>query len=113
MLWHYVSTVLPDGFKAQVAATSRLATVRYRDALSARDDLVAEIERLPEDLVAVPLTAASTSRPRSRRQILVRALPQLELIRILDFVPVISGTNNDDPTWAAVDRQGRSGRGHR
>ena len=31
---------------------------------------------------------------------LVRALPQLDLIRILDFVPVISGSNNDDPTWA-------------
>ena len=45
MIWHYVSTVLPGGFKAQVAATSRLATVRYREALlAARDDLVAEIE---------------------------------------------------------------------
>ena len=45
-----------------------------------------------------------------RRQVLVRALPHLDLIRILDFVPVISGSNNDDPTWAAVDRQGSSGR---
>ena len=26
--------------------------------------------------------------------------PQLDLIRILDFVPVISGDHNDDPTWA-------------
>ena len=42
MLWHYVATVLPNGFKAQVSATSRLATVRYRNAfLAARDDLVA------------------------------------------------------------------------
>ena len=51
MLWHYVSTVLPNGFKAQVSATSRLATVRYREALlAARDDLVAQIEALPEHL---------------------------------------------------------------
>ena len=35
-----------------------------------------------------------------RKQILVRALPHLDLIRDLDFVPVISGSNNDDPTWA-------------
>ena len=62
MLWHYVSTVLPGGFKAQLAATSRLAAVRYREALlAARDELVAEIERLPERLVAAPPTAASTS----------------------------------------------------
>ena len=47
MLRHYVDGVMPNGFKAQVVATSRLAAVRYREAfLHARDELVAEIEKL-------------------------------------------------------------------
>ncbi|MGW3980144.1 type I restriction endonuclease subunit R [Streptomyces mirabilis] len=101
MLWHYVSTVLPGGFKAQLSATSRLATVRYREALlAARDDLVAQIERLPEHLVrAAEAGSLDIDGLDRRKQVLVRALPHLDLIRILDFVPVISGSNNDDPTW--------------
>ncbi|RAO63425.1 Type I site-specific deoxyribonuclease [Micromonospora saelicesensis] len=102
MLWHYVSTVLPSGFKAQASATSRLATVRYRAALlAARDDLVAQIEALPEHLVSGAADGSlDIDGLDRRRQALVRALPHLGLIRILDFVPVISGSNNDDPTWA-------------
>lgn len=101
MLWHYVSTVLPGGFKAQLSASSRLATVRYRDALlAARDDLVAQIEGLPEHLVSGAADGSLDIDGLDRRkQVLIRALPHLELIRILDFVPVISGSNNDDPTW--------------
>ena len=34
MLRHYVDNVLPNGFKAQVVAYSRLAAVRYLDAFS-------------------------------------------------------------------------------
>ncbi len=102
MLWHYVSTVLPGGFKAQLSATSRLATVRYRDALlAARDDLVAQIERLPDHLVRGAADGSlDIDGLGRRRQVLVRALPHLDLVRILDFVPVISGAHNDDPTWA-------------
>lgn len=101
VLWHYVSTVLPGGFKAQLSATSRLATVRYREALlAARDGLVAQIEALPQHLVTSAddgsLDIDSLDR---RKQVLVRARSHLELIRILDFVPVISSSNNDDPTW--------------
>jgi type I restriction enzyme, R subunit len=102
ILWHYVSTVLPGGFKAQLSATSRLATVRYREALlAARDELVARIEALPEHLVrGAEDGSLDIDGLDRRRQVLVRALPQLELIRILDFVPVISGDHNDDPAWA-------------
>lgn len=102
MLWHYVSTVLPGGFKAQLAATSRLATVRYREALlTARDDLVAQIDALPEHLVSGAADGSlDIDRLDRRKRVLVRALPHRDLISILDFVPVISGSNNDDPTWA-------------
>jgi type I restriction enzyme R subunit len=99
MLWHYVSTVMPNGFKAQVAASSRLATVRYREALlTARDDLVAQIEALPDHLRHAD--PADIDRLDRKTQILVQAADQLDLLKALDFVPVISGSNNDDPTWA-------------
>lgn len=99
MLWHYVSTVMPNGFKAQVAASSRLATVRYREALqAARDELVAGIEALPDHLLHGD--PDDIDRLDRKTQILVRATGQLELLKALDFVPIISGTNNDDPTWA-------------
>jgi type I restriction enzyme, R subunit len=102
MLMHYISTVMPDGFKAQLAATSRRATVRYRAALTkARAGLVADIESLPDALLAgVQDGSIDIDSLDRRQQILVRAHAQLDLIRALDFVPVISGTNNDDPTWA-------------
>lgn len=102
MLWHYVTTVLPGGFKAQAAATSRLATVRYREALlTARDELVAEIEALPALRVADVLSGKEDIDSLDRRtQGLLRATRHLDLIRVLDFVPVISNGNNDDPSWS-------------
>jgi type I restriction enzyme, R subunit len=36
MLRHYVTNILPNGFKAQVVAYSRLAAVRYLDAFKPR-----------------------------------------------------------------------------
>ncbi|MGB3473677.1 MAG: HsdR family type I site-specific deoxyribonuclease [Mycobacterium sp.] len=99
MLWHYASTVMPNDFKAQVAASSRLATVRYREALlAARDDLVAQIEALPDHLLQADRD--DLDHLDRKTQILVRAADQLDLLKALDFVPVISGSNNDDPTWA-------------
>jgi type I restriction enzyme R subunit len=102
MLWHYVSTVLPDGFKAQVSATSRLATVRYRDALlAARDDIVTQIEALPDHLVSRTADGSVDIDGLDRKtQVLLRARPHLGLIKLLDFAPVISGDHNDDPTWS-------------
>lgn len=97
MLRHYVSTVLLNGFKAQLVAVSRLATVRYREALNAaRDELVAEIEALdPADLnVDDPASLPS------RREFLVRAYAHLPLLRAMDFVPVISGSHNDPLEWS-------------
>ncbi|MBW4780341.1 HsdR family type I site-specific deoxyribonuclease [Rhodococcus fascians] len=102
MLWHYVSTVMPNGFKAQVTAASRLATTRYREALIiARDELVAHIEALPPHLHAdYDGDAVDIDSLDRKTQALVRAAPQIELLKALEFVPVISGSHNDDPTWA-------------
>ncbi len=81
MLLHYVSTVLPGGFKAQLAATSRRATVRYREALqAARADLVGELEDLP-DLApgGRGLRSMDIDSLDRRQQMLVRALPSILL----------------------------------
>src|SRR5450756_1409892 len=105
MLRHYVETVLPNGFKAQLAAHSRRATLRYRTALiAARDELVSQIERLPE------VTRAADPETLDRRAAyLVRASAHLELLKAIDFVPVISaGTANDEKDlepWTDPDRQ--------
>jgi type I restriction enzyme R subunit len=95
LLRHYVTTVLPNGFKAQVVAVSRLAAVRYQAALEeARDALVEELEWLAarENAPATPLHAA---------------LPYLDLIRRLKFAAVISGDHNDPPSWKRWTRKGQ------
>ena len=104
MLRHYVETVLPNGLKAQVVAHSRRAAVRYRDAfLSARDGLLAEIEALPQ-----AARNACPDEPTNRRTaFLVRASRQLDLLRALDFVPVISGAQNDPKPWEAWTDSGK------
>jgi type I restriction enzyme R subunit len=102
MFIHYVSTVLPAGFKAQVASSSRLAAVRYHEAFTeARDHLVAEIEELPDELLEGAAAGGVSIDALSRRQqVLVRAHGQLDLLRQMEFIPVMSGENNDDPSWS-------------
>ena len=94
MLRHYVETVLPNGFKAQIAAHSREATLRYRKALiAARDHLVAQVEVLPE----ATRSADPETIGNRRTAYLVRAARFLDLLKAIDFVPVISvGTANDE-----------------
>lgn len=98
ILRHYVDTVLPNGFKAQLVAHNRRATLRYRDALiRARDDLVTEIDKLP---AAIRTADPEDLNPRTAR--LVRASNHLDLLKAFDFVPVISaGTANDEEKYTA------------
>jgi len=96
MLNHYVGNVLPNGFKAQAVAHSRRIAVRYRDALlKARAELVAEAERLPASVLDKPAEQLT-----GKQAILVAAHRQLELLKVIDFVPVISEGANDDKEWA-------------
>ncbi|MFJ5551504.1 type I restriction endonuclease subunit R [Streptomyces sp. NPDC093225] len=97
MLRHYVDKVLADGFKAQLVADDRDSTLRYREALTAaRDELVAAVEKLPEPLLDRP---AEELRPAQAR--LVRAHAHLDVLRRMDFVPVISkGDAADENRYA-------------
>ncbi|MCW7540480.1 type I restriction endonuclease subunit R [Aquabacterium sp. A7-Y] len=98
MLRHYVTHILPNGYKAQVVAYSRLAAIRYFEALKrARDELLAEAEALqPQDKALDD--AALCQRP-TEVQALVQAWRYRDTLARIEFAPIISGRNNDDPAW--------------
>lgn len=99
MLRHYVDTVLPNGFKAQVVATTRRAAVLYQSELEkARDELIERLERLDPDVAA--LSGEELEAKDDETRFLVRARRHLDLIRKLEFAAVISGSTNDDPAWS-------------
>ncbi len=99
MLRHYIATVLPNGFKAQVVATSRLAAIRYVHALqSANAHIVDELATL--DPALLDLEEEDLSRHTPETQMLVRAKAHEETIRRLEFAAIISGSHNDPPEWA-------------
>ena len=99
MLRHYVENILPNGLKAQVVAYSRLAALRYMEALAdARDELVAEAEALDPALRELD-DVALEKKPRKVRAA-ARAWRSLSMLKQLEFATVISGGNNDDPAWS-------------
>lgn len=98
MLRHYVTHILPNGFKAQVVAYSRLAVVRYVDAFFvARDALLAEAEALSAEDKAMDDEALCRRPPLVQAQ--VQAWRYRDTLRAIEFAPIISGGNNDDPVW--------------
>ena len=98
MLRHYIATVMPDGFKAMIVATSREACLRYHDALNtARDNLVIELDQRWNEA----LSRSSGPGDLDPDEVFLRAAAaQEELIRSLEFAPVISGDHNDPPHYA-------------
>lgn len=98
ILRHYVTNILPNGYKAQVVAYSRLAAIRYFEALrAARDELLAEANALsPEDKALDD--EALCQRPVSV-QAVVQAWRYRDTLARIEFAPIISGSNNDDPAW--------------
>lgn len=98
ILRHYVTNILPNGYKAQVVAYSRLAAIRYFDALrSARDELLAEAQALsPEDKALDDELLCQ--RPVSV-QAAVQAWRYRGTLEHIEFAPIISGSNNDNPAW--------------
>lgn len=98
MLRHYVTNILPNGYKAQVVAYSRLAAIRYFEALkNARDELLAEAAALPAEDKALD-DEALCQRPAAT-QARVQAWRYRDLLARIEIAPIISGSNNDDPAW--------------
>ena len=100
MLRHCVTHILPNGFKAQVVAYSRLAVVRYLGAFgAARDELLAQADALSADDKAMDNEALCRRPPAVQAQ--VQAWRCRVLLAQLEFAPIISGSNNDAPAWKA------------
>ncbi len=98
MLRHYVTHILPNGLKAQVVAYSRLAVVRYLNALlAAREELLTEAHALSGDDKALDDEALCRRAPVVQAK--VQAWRYRDLLARIEFAPVISGGNNDDPAW--------------
>ncbi len=98
MLRHYVTNILPNGFKAQVVAYSRLAVLRYLDAfIAARNELLAEANALEAEVKVLDDEALCTRPPAVQAQ--VQAWRWREVLGRIEFAPIISGSNNDDPAW--------------
>ena len=98
MIRHYVGVVMPEGYKAQVVATSRRAAVVFHDKLlAARDELIRDLEGIPVTTLALP--DHEIERLDRKTRFLVRAHALLPLIRALDAAVVISGDHNDPESW--------------
>ena len=98
ILRHYVTNILPNGYKAQVVAYSRLAAIRYFEALHvARDELLKEAQALSPQDKALDDEALCQRPPQV--QALVQAWRYRDTLARLVFAPIISGSNNDDPAW--------------
>lgn len=80
MLKHYLSQIFPNGFKAQVVAVSRFATIRYKQAI---DELLRNEEWI----------SSFVSTLKTETQIKL----DLEQLKKLKAEVVISGSENDDP----------------
>lgn len=95
---HYVTNILPNGYKAQVVAYSRLAAIRYFESLgTARDEFLAKAHALsPQDKTLDD--EALCQRP-PKVQAMVQAWRYRDTLARIEFAPIISGSNNDDPAW--------------
>ena len=98
MIRHYASVVLPEGFKAQIVATSRQAVITYLDKLAlARTELVAELEGVPATTLALP--DDELEKLDAQKRLLVEIHPQLPKLRALEIAAVFSGNHNDPESW--------------
>lgn len=99
MVRHFVATSLPEGFKAMVVGSSRLAAIRYqREIASALAELIAEVEGVDQSTLDLPEDVLELQSEGT--QFLVRAHALLPDLRRLEAAAVISGAQNDDPTWS-------------
>lgn len=95
---HFASVVLPEGFKAQVVATSRQACMTYIDKLEqARNALIAELEAVPTATLA--LSDDDVEKLDTNTRFLVRTHAQLPKLRALEIAAVFSGNHNDPESW--------------
>jgi len=84
MVNHYVSHVFPNGFKAQVVAATRLAAIRYKEAID--NALKEKIELLKKTKGVIQI---------NNEKITV----DLDQLKKLQVAVIISGSKNDEPLF--------------
>ena len=106
MVRHYVGHVLPNGMKAQVAATSRRAAVRYQKAITAAiDELVDEVKDLDSSLRGLSAEERKTLRETDpEAALLATAHAHLDTLRRIEAAAVISGSKKDPGRWSQWTR---------
>jgi type I restriction enzyme R subunit len=98
MLKHYVGSIMPEGFKAQVVAHSRAAAAIYLDKLNqAKARLITQLEALSPSLLALPEDEQALLDAETRY--LIDISPHLPMLRALEIAVVISGNHNDPEPW--------------
>ncbi|WP_284893330.1 type I restriction endonuclease subunit R [Cobetia amphilecti] len=99
ILRHYVTNILPNGYKAQLVSYSRRAALRYFDALEqAKQDLLKEAMALSAEDKQLDDTQLLT-RP-SKVKAAIQAWRYRKVLEELEFAVVFSSGNNDDAAWA-------------
>jgi type I restriction enzyme R subunit len=101
MLEHYVTGPLTGGFKAQVAVVSRKAAVLYRNAFQeARTELLLRVAEFDRSGRRESLRGRAPETYTREESLLLRAWQFQELLRRIDFVPVISaGSEQKSGRW--------------
>ncbi|MEV5774528.1 type I restriction endonuclease [Streptomyces antimycoticus] len=109
MVRHWAKTAMPDGFGAQIVTVSRLAAVRYRDAVrAARDGLLAELDAIDPDLAHDPMAHEYLT---DEQHELLYLLSHRHVLASIDAAVVISevASGPKDPktwrTWTARSKQ--------
>lgn len=98
MIRHYASVVLPEGYKAQVVATSRRAVMVYLEKLvKARNELVADLESLNPGLFTLP--ESELEKHGEHIRFLLSIHPQLSKLRAMEFAAAFSENHNDPESW--------------
>jgi len=99
ILRHYVTHILPNGYKAQLVAYSRRAALRYFEALEqAKAELLEEAMALSPEDKALDDGQLLLRPPRVKAAI--QAWRYRKVLCELEFAVVFSGGNNDDSAWA-------------
>jgi type I restriction enzyme R subunit len=98
-IWrHYVGVVLPEGYKAQVVATSRQAAITYYEKLvGAKGQLIAELEAIPPEKLSLP--EEEILKLDAQEQFLIHSRPLLPKLRAVEIAVVFSGDHNDPESW--------------
>lgn len=104
ILRDFIGNVMPNGFKAQLVASSRRAAIRYQESLEvALQEILDAIDDLPQS--AKDATDNEIESLSEEQQFLIRASRHQDLLERLEFAAVISGSKKDPSSWSSWTSQ--------